>query len=80
MLNLMIVGDTETGKASLMKKLIKKQKLSKDEISICNWKLTSRGGIIYFRTWNFPSQVCNIVLHIIIRKFSRDKIFKDPLF
>ena len=64
MLNLIIVGDAESGKTSLMKKLSQRKRLPEDEISICNWELQlppSDGGKIYFRIWDFPSQVCMYV-------------------
>ena len=69
MLNLIIVGAAESGKTSLMKRLsrLKKQNLSKDEIRICIWKFsptTSDGTDTYFRTWDFPSQVCTLLLCI----------------
>ena len=58
----MIVGGTESGKTSLMKRLskLKKLELPKDEISIYDWKFSSATGdshAVYFRIWDFPSQV-----------------------
>ena len=64
LLNLMIVGSTESGKTSLMMRLGKLRRrlnLPKDEISIYDWKFSSTTSdkcSVYFRICDFPSQVC----------------------
>ena len=59
MINLVIVKPAKSRKTTLTKKLtqLRARQKPKDEISIWNWEI-SDGGKIYFRIWNFPSQVC----------------------
>ena len=67
MLNLIIVGVAKSGKTSLVKKLsqLRRQNLPNDELNICTWKFfptTNDGNNVYFRTWDFPSQVSIYVI------------------
>lgn len=69
MLNLTIVGNTESGKTSLMKRLnkkLKRQKLPEYKISIYDWKFspTTSDDVVYFRIWDFPSQVCHMHIYV----------------
>lgn len=66
MINLMVVGNSKSGKTSLMKRLSKLRKLElpKDEINICEWKFSPPHNkyTICFRTWDFPYQVCKLAI------------------
>lgn len=73
MLNLVIVGGSGSGKTSLMMRLnkVKPKILSRSdsdlETSICDWKFSSKAGdrgTVYFRMWDFPSQVHHITTFV----------------
>ena len=59
-LNLMIVGVNNSGKTSLMKRLnhvSSRRSVPDDEINIDEWSFSASTHKIYFKTWDFPSQV-----------------------